>query len=339
LKAVEKTIYFEEDAVVILDQTKLPGQVVFEKIETIDQAAEAIKKLKVRGAPLIGVAAAFALAMAVKKYSGPEQVLEANFRDWKNTLASTRPTAVNLFWALERMERVYRENRKKPLAELGNTLKAEAEAMYQEDIEANKALGDFGQELLKPGSTVLTICNAGALATCGHGTALGVIRSAAQRGKIGRVYACETRPLLQGARLTVWELIQDKIPVTLITDNMAGHTIKTKKIDAVIAGADCIAANGDTANKIGTSTLAVLADYYDIPFYIAAPMSTINTELLSGDSIPIEERDPDEVRQIRGSFVTVPQVEVFSPAFDVTSHELIDAIITEKGVFRPPYAF
>lgn len=242
---------------------------------TIDQAAEAIKKLKVRGAPLIGVAAAFALAMAVKKYSGPEQVLEANFRDWKNTLASTRPTAVNLFWALERMERVYRENRKKPLAELGNTLKAEAEAMYQEDIEANKALGDFGQELLKPGSTVLTICNAGALATCGHGTALGVIRSAAQRGKIGRVYACETRPLLQGARLTVWELIQDKIPVTLITDNMAGHTIKTKKIDAVIAGADCIAANGDTANKIGTSTLAVLADYYDIPFYIAAPMSTI----------------------------------------------------------------
>ena len=186
---------------------------------------------------------------------------------------------------------------------------------------------------------ILTHCNAGALATCGHGTALGVIRSAALRGKIQRVYACETRPLLQGSRLTVWELMQDKIPVTLITDNMAGYTMRQQGIDAVIAGADCIAANGDTANKIGTFALAVLAEYHQIPFYIAAPMSTVNMALPTGASIPIEERDPEEVRQVKGHYITVPEVAVYSPAFDVTPHELIGAIITEKGVFRPPYNF
>lgn len=334
-----KTIYFEDDAVMILDQTRLPDQVVYEKIETVSQAAKAIKQLKVRGAPLIGVAAAFALAMGMKQYSGPEDAMDACFQENKKILASSRPTAVNLFWALERMEGVYKENREKPQCALGEVLKAEAEKMYTEDIEANKAMGEFGQELLTQNSNVLTICNAGALATCGHGTALGVIRSAARRGKIQRVYACETRPLLQGSRLTVWELLQDKIPVTLITDNMAGYTMRQKGIDAVIAGADCIAANGDTANKIGTFALAVLADYHQIPFYIAAPMSTVNTALPTGASIPIEERDPEEVRQVKGHYITVPKVEVYSPAFDVTPHELIGAIITEKGAFRPPYNF
>lgn len=334
-----KTIFFADESIEILDQTKLPGEVVYERIETVEEAAEAIKKLKVRGAPLIGVAAAFALALGVSRYSGPMDQLDACFKENKDLLASTRPTAVNLFWALERMDRVYLDNKERPLPELAHVLRTEAEKMFEEDVAANKALGEFGQELLRKDSNILTICNAGALATCGHGTALGVIRSAASRGKIRRVFACETRPLLQGARLTVWELIQDGIPVTLITDSMAGYTIREKKIDAVIAGADCIAANGDTANKIGTSTLAVLANYYKIPFYIAAPMSTVNSSIAAGVSIPIEERQEDEVRRIKDAYLTVPEAEVFNPAFDVTPHQLISAIITEKGVFRPPYDF
>lgn len=334
-----RPIYFEGDDVVILDQTRLPHEVIYERIETAEQAALAIKMLKVRGAPLIGVSAAFALTQSVNKYDGTAEGLDAHFEESKKILAASRPTAVNLFWALDRMEKVYRENKEKPLADIKSILKAESEKMCREDIEANKAMGDFGQELLEPCSRILTICNTGTLASCWYGTALGVIRSAAEKGKIQMVYACETRPLLQGARLTVWELMQDKIPVTLITDSMAGHTMKHKKIDAVIAGADRIAANGDTANKIGTFTLAVLADYYKIPFYIAAPMSTVDTGLPSGEFIPIEERDPEEVRRIRGNYITVPDVEVYSPAFDVTPHELITAVITEKGVIRPPYAF
>jgi methylthioribose-1-phosphate isomerase len=344
-----RTIYFEGDNIMILDQTRLPGEVIYERIDSVPQAAEAIKKLKVRGAPLIGVAAAFALAQDMLKYRGFAEDLEARFQVSKNLLAATRPTAVNLFWALERMENVFRAQLDKIpegngcdqafLTELGQALKAEALTMYQEDIRTNQAMGEYGQELLPQNSRILTICNAGALATCGHGTALGVIRSAAARGKVEMVYACETRPLLQGSRLTVWELVQDEIPVTLITDNMAGHTIRTKGINAIIAGADCIAANGDTANKIGTSTLAVLAHYYEIPFYIAAPMSTVNACLLTGAAIPIEERNPEEVRQIQGHYITVPQVEVYNPAFDVTPNELITAIITEKGVFRQPFSF
>lgn len=343
-----RTIYFEGDNIMILDQTRLPGEVIYERIDSVPQAAEAIKKLKVRGAPLIGVAAAFALAQDMVKYCGSTQDLEPRFQASKNLLAATRPTAVNLFWALERMESVFlTQLNKMPrggcnqafVTELGQALKAEALTMYQEDIRTNQAMGENGQDLLPQNSRILTICNAGALATCGHGTALGVIRSAAARGKVEMVYACETRPLLQGSRLTVWELVQDKIPVTLITDNMAGHTIKTRGINAIIAGADCIAANGDTANKIGTSTLAVLAEYYEIPFYIAAPMSTVNVCLSTGAAIPIEERNPEEVRQIQGQYITVPQVEVYSPAFDITPNELITAIITEQGVFRKPFSF
>ncbi len=354
-----KTVYFDGDAIMILDQTRLPGEVVYERIDSVPQAAEAIRKLKVRGAPLIGVFAAFALAQDMIKYRGYGTAdLETRFTASKNSLAATRPTAVNLFWAIARMERVFNRYMgsiddgkcgnsdgqgtgpdQSFLAELGQALKAEALAMYHEDIQANRAMGEFGQELLPQKSRILTICNAGALATCGHGTALGVIRSAASRGKVEMVYACETRPLLQGSRLTVWELTQDRVPVTLITDNMAGHTIKTKKINAIIAGADCIAANGDTANKIGTSTLAVLADYYQIPFYIAAPMSTINEHLTTGAEIPIEERHPEEVRCLNGHYITVPEVHVYSPAFDVTPNELITAIITETGVFRKPFRF
>ena len=334
-----RPIYFENNEIIILDQTRLPGEVAYEKIHNINQAASAIQKLKVRGAPLIGVAAAFALAQSINQYSGKAAELDAYFQECKKILAASRPTAVNLFWSLERMEKVYRDNLGKPLSYLGGILKAEAEKMYKEDIMSNKAMGNFGQELLERGSNILTICNTGTLATCGYGTALGVIRSAFAKGKLERVYACETRPLLQGARLTVWELIQDSIPVTLITDGTAGYTMKTKKIDAVIAGADRIAANGDTANKIGTSTLAVLAHYYKIPFYIAAPMSTVDTKLASGEDIPIEERDPEEVRMIRGNYITVPEAEVYAPAFDVTPNRLITAIITDKGVFRPPFAF
>lgn len=367
-----KTIYFDGNDIMILDQTRLPGEAIYKRINSVPQAAEAIKKLKIRGAPLIGVFAAFALAQDMINYSGSVAGLEAHFSASKNSLAATRPTAVNLFWAIERMDKIFRQQLARIgggkssesaktndsresgdcrgakdctktnqdfLEELGQALKAEALEMYHEDIRANQAMGEFGQELLPENSRILTICNAGALATCGHGTALGVIRSAAAQGKVDMVYACETRPLLQGSRLTVWELMEDSVPVTLITDNMAGHTIKTKDINAIIAGADCIAANGDTANKIGTSTLAVLADYYGVPFYIAAPMSTINEKLTTGAEIPIEERHPEEVRCISDNYITVPEVPVYSPAFDVTPNELITAIITEKGVFRKPFSF
>jgi methylthioribose-1-phosphate isomerase len=332
-----KTIYFENNGIMLLDQSRIPAEVVYERCEDITQVITAIKELKVRGAPLIGVTAAFALAMAIKKYSGSPDELDTYFYEKKNLLAATRPTAVNLFGALERMEKIYQVNRQAPLSDLGNLLMAEAQAMYEEDINVNQTIGEFGQELLDKKSNVLTICNAGALATCGYGTALGIIRSAARRGKIERVWACETRPVLQGSRLTVWELMQDNIPVSLITDSMAGYTMKTRKIDAVIVGADRVSANGDVANKIGTFTLAVLAQYHHIPFYVAAPLSSIDISLDSGDLIPIEERNQDEVRQIGGIYLTVPEVEVFNPAFDVTPHELIKGIITEKGVLYPPF--
>jgi len=332
-----KTIYFEDNAIMILDQSRLPEKVVYEKCTSFTQVAEAIKQLKVRGAPLIGVTAAFGMALAIKKYSGPIQELDAYFNEVKNLLASTRPTAVNLFWALERMERVYRQQRYEGQEKTARVLAAEAEKMFDEDVEINKALGEWGQEVLGNESSILTICNAGALATCGYGTALGVIRSAASRGKINRVWACETRPVLQGARLTVWELLQDNIPVKLITDSMAGYIMKLAYVDAVIVGADRVVANGDAANKIGTFSLAVLASYHNIPFYVAAPLSTIDMSIETGDLIPIEQRQQDEVRQISGAYLTVPEVEVFNPAFDVTPHDLIKGIITEKGIIKPPY--
>ncbi|KUG03070.1 methylthioribose-1-phosphate isomerase [hydrocarbon metagenome] len=332
-----KTIYFEGNTVMLLDQSRLPEALAYERCKSSIQVAEAIKKLKVRGAPLIGVAAAFGLAMEINNYRGPAAGLDEHFRETKKLLASTRPTAVNLFWALERMERTYQANQHEDPIKIAQVLLDEAEKMFEEDININKAIGEYGQEIVEPESNIMTICNAGALATCGYGTALGVIRSAAGRGKLKRVWACETRPVLQGARLTVWELLQDHLPVSLITDSMAGYTMKLGHIDVVIVGADRIAANGDVANKIGTFSLAVLANYNHIPFYVAAPLSTVDLSIETGLSIPIEERHQDEVRQIAGSYMTVPEVEVFNPAFDVTPHDLISGIITEKGIIRPSY--
>jgi S-methyl-5-thioribose-1-phosphate isomerase len=332
-----RTIYFEAGAVYILDQNKLPTEVYYEKITDHLEMARAIKLLKVRGAPLIGVAAAFGLVLAVQNYQGSDDNFSGYFEEAGQLLASTRPTAVNLFWALSRMKTVFAGEINRDPKNLAARLLQEAQNMCAEDINTNMAIGKAGQELLGSGSRVLTICNAGALATCGYGTALGVIRSAYQQGKVKQVWACETRPVLQGARLTVWELMQDRIPVALITDSMAASLMKNSRVDAVIAGADRIAANGDTANKIGTYSLAVLARYHKIPFYIAAPLTTMDLNTATGQAIPIEERSQEEVRQIGGRYITVPEVEVFNPAFDVTPAELINAIITEAGVVFSPY--
>lgn len=332
-----ETVYYDGEAVVVLDQNKLPGEIAYEGCRTPGEVAHAIRTLKVRGAPLIGVAAAFGLALGIARYQGPRNKLNEYFQSIKEELAGTRPTAVNLFWALQRMEAVFQTHAQQPPAELGQILLQEAQTMFAEDVRSNRRIGDHGAPLLQDNSRVMTICNAGALATCGYGTALGVIRSAYPQGKISKVWACETRPVLQGARLTVWELMQDGIPVTLITDNMAGYIMKLGEVDAVIVGADRIAANGDTANKIGTYTLAVLAEHHRVPFYVAAPLSTLDLSIPSGSAIPIEERNQQEVRSVRGVSLTVDQVQVFNPAFDVTHHELISGIITEKGVLRPPY--
>lgn len=275
--------------------------------------------------------------MGIAKYQGREGDLAEYYASIRSELASTRPTAVNLFWALQRMDKIYEENAHRGLEELQRMMLAEARNMFADDIRTNKLIGEHGAQLISKSSRVLTICNAGALATCGYGTALGVIRAAFQQNKIEKVWACETRPVLQGARLTVWELMQDQIPVTLITDNMAGYIMKLGQVDAVIVGADRIAANGDTANKIGTYSLAVLAHHHGIPFYVAAPQSTIDYSIASGRDIPIEEREAEEVRSVRGVYLTVKEVQVFNPAFDVTDNRLINGIITERGVVFPPY--
>ncbi len=331
------TIYWDKDAVVILDQNELPGELKYVRCEEYPALVHAIKVLQVRGAPLIGVTAAFGLALAVMKYQGNREDLATYYAAAEQQLAATRPTAVNLFWAIQRMRQVFDQVNDRDEKEIAAILLNEAQAMLTEDQIINASIGENGTNLLKEQAQVLTICNAGALATCGYGTALGVIRSAHQQGKIGQVWACETRPVLQGSRLTVWELMEDGIPVTLITDNMAAHVMSQGKIDAVIAGADRIAANGDTANKIGTYGLAVLAAYHKIPFYIAAPMSTVDLNLAGGNEIPIEERGHDEVRQLRGQYITVPEVKVFNPAFDITPASLISGIITEKGIITAPF--
>lgn len=332
-----ETIAYEGDRVVILNQNLLPDKIAYESCASVHEVADAIRTLKVRGAPLIGVAAAFGLALGIAQYQGRAEDLAEYYSTIRNELASTRPTAVNLFWALQRMDKVYQENAHREPAELGRMLLAEARGMFEEDIRTNQLIGEHGAQLITESSRVMTICNAGALATCGYGTALGVIRAAFQQNKIEKVWACETRPVLQGARLTVWELMQDKIPVTLITDNMAGYVMKLGQVDAVFVGADRIAANGDTANKIGTYTLAVLAHHHGIPFYVAAPQSTIDCAIASGQDIPIEERQAEEVRSVRGVYLTVKEAQVFNPAFDVTDNRLINGIITERGVIFPPY--
>ena len=325
----------------MIDQRLLPNEEKYLMLRSWEEVAQAISKMVVRGAPAIGVSAAMGLALGASQSVGMSvEDLEDDFNYMCQVMSQTRPTAVNLFWAIERMRETFR--REKIITEDTKKLKArlvdEALAIFREDIESNRAIGRFGAELIADGDTVLTHCNAGALATAGdYGTALGVIRGARDAGKRVAVIADETRPFLQGLRLTAWELAKDNIPVTVITDNMAGHVMKTGKVDAVVVGADRIAANGDAANKIGTYMVAVLAKKHDIPFYVAAPISTLDLKLKTGDEIPIEEREAREVTHIREQQLAPDGVSVQNPAFDVTPNDLIAAIITDKGVARAPY--
>jgi methylthioribose-1-phosphate isomerase len=320
----------------ILDQRKLPEEQVFVNLDNYPDVVAAIKEMKVRGAPAIGVAAAYGIALGA---SGVKTASKDDFLGQLDrimqTFAASRPTAVNLFQAIGRMKKAAEGD---GVVEMKKSLINEAKRIHEEEMTATKALSRLGADLLSDGCTVLTHCNAGPLATAGYGTALGVIRAAIDQGKKVSVFVTETRPLLQGARLTTWELMEERIPVTLITDSMAGYFMKRGEIDCVIVGADRIAANGYTANKIGTYALAVLANAHGIPFYVAAPTSTIDLSLTSGYQIPIEERSPDEVTHIRGIPVAPEGVRAANPAFDVTPHAYISSIITEKGIIRAPYA-
>jgi len=336
-----KTIEWTDEGVRMIDQRLLPVEEKYLTLRSCEEVADAIKQMVVRGAPAIGVAAAMGIAIGAKQTVGTAVAdLQYDFDYMCDVMSRTRPTAVNLFWAIERMRDAFRRASATTVdaEEIKRRLIDEAKTIYAEDIRANRALGRFGGELIPDGATVLTHCNAGALATAGdYGTALGVIRGARDAGKRVAVIADETRPFLQGARLTAWELDKDDIPVTVITDNMAGHVMKGGKVDVVVVGADRIAANGDTANKIGTYMVAVLARQHDIPFYVAAPISTIDLSIASGEQIPIEERDAREVTHIREQRLAPEGVAVQNPAFDVTPHGFIAAIITDKGIARPPY--
>jgi methylthioribose-1-phosphate isomerase len=336
-----KTIEWTDEGVRMLDQRLLPSEEKYLMLRSYEEVAEAIKKMVIRGAPAIGVAAAMGLALGASQSVGTSVVdLEDDFDYMCQVMSETRPTAVNLFWAIERMREKFRHEKAKTqeAEKIKASLVEEALNLLREDLEANRALGRFGAELLADGDTVLTHCNAGALATAGdYGTALGVVRGAIDAGKRIAVIADETRPFLQGLRLTAWELAKDNIPVTVITDNMAGHVMKSGKVNAVVVGADRIAANGDAANKIGTYMVAVLAKKHNIPFYVAAPISTLDLSLKSGEEIPIEERDRKEVTHIKEYQLAPDGVGVHNPAFDVTPNELISAIITDKGVARAPY--
>jgi methylthioribose-1-phosphate isomerase len=322
----------------MLDQRRLPGEEIYLTLHSAEEVAEAIRGMAIRGAPAIGVAAAMGVALGFRDAAGDSaEERRDRFESLARRLAATRPTAVNLVWAVERMRRVFEEHAADPSARLALALKEEALRIRREDIEANRAMGRHGAGLLANDCRVLTHCNAGALATAGYGTALGVVRAAVESGKRVAVYADETRPFLQGARLTAWELQRDGIPVTVLTDGMAGHLFQKREIDVCLVGADRIARNGDTANKIGTYQVAVLADAHRVPFYVAAPTSTIDLGLATGEEIPIEERSPLEVARI-GDLRVVPEgVPVIHPAFDVTPHRLITAIVTERGVARPPF--
>ena len=336
-----KTVEWTPEGVRMLDQRLLPTEEKYLLLRSYEEVADAIKNMVVRGAPAIGVSAAMGLALGANQSVGTSVAdLEYDFKFMCKVMEATRPTAVNLFWAVERMRAVLARARTetKDVEEVRNRLTEEALKIFQDDIESNRALGKFGGELIADGSTVLTHCNAGALATAGdYGTALGVVRGAIDAGKRVAVIADETRPFLQGSRLTAWELAKDNIPVTVITDNMAGHVMKQGKVDCVVVGADRIAANGDTANKIGTYMVAVLAKEHNIPFYVAAPISTIDLSTATGDDIPIEERAANEVTHLREQQLAPDGVQVHNFAFDVTPSELIAAIITDRGVARAPY--
>ncbi len=331
------TVEWKNGIVRLLDQSRLPEHVEFLDCKDYRAVADAIRELKVRGAPAIGVTAALGVALGAQAVSAAEFPAFAQaLLPICDHLAATRPTAVNLFWAIDRMKKKLASLSAQTVLAAKAALLVEAQAILDEDIALCKAMGKHGAELIASGQTVLTHCNAGALATAGYGTALGVIRAAWEQGKKIQVIADETRPVLQGARLTAWELMQDKIPVTLITDNMAGSLMRQGKIQLCVVGADRIAANGDVANKIGTYSVAVLAKAHNIPFYVAAPYSTIDLKTKTGADIPIEQRNPLEVTSIHGSHPVAPAgVAVYNPAFDVTPAELITGIITERGVFKP----
>jgi len=330
-----RTIEWKNDRVIMLDQRLLPHREVYRVCRDYDQVAEAIRSMVIRGAPAIGVAAA--MGMALGALQAPAKTFDRDFERIFARLGKTRPTAVNLFWALQRMRQIYAKYRSQGVDAVKRALKEEAQKIYKEDIAANRQLGKYGMALLRNAKQIMTHCNAGALATAGYGTALGVLRALKESGREFEVFVNETRPFLQGARLTAWELKKEKIPATLITDSMAGYFMQTGKVDAVVVGCDRVAANGDVANKIGTYTLAVLARRHGIPFYVAGPTSSIDIDCRCGKDIPIEQRDPKEVSHIFGKALAPNGIRVFNPAFDVTAQDLISAIITEKGVIHPPY--
>jgi methylthioribose-1-phosphate isomerase len=334
------TIAREDDVVVMIDQRKLPAEEVYVRCKTAAEVARAIKTMVIRGAPAIGVAAAMGLALGVRKSTVTgTQKLAAEFYKTTELMASTRPTAVNLFWAIERMKRAFAAAVESGASvdQIKERLDREADAIHDEDIASCRAMGAFGAEVVPADARILTHCNAGALATAGYGTALGVVRGAVEAGKRVTVFADETRPFLQGARLTAWELVRDGIDTTVITDNMAGALMLQGRVNFVVVGADRIAANGDTANKIGTYGVAVLAREHRIPFYVAAPLSTIDLATPDGARIPIEERNSKEVSHVRGTQLAPAGAHIWNPAFDVTPHAFISGIITEKGIFRAPY--
>ena len=335
------TIDLQDDCIVMVDQRKLPAQEIYVRCRTAPEVAKAIRTMVIRGAPAIGVAAAYGLALGMKrsKEKGTKQ-FAVEFQKFCDLMAGTRPTAVNLFWAIDRMKRAFADG---ALAgespdEIVARLEREATAIHDEDVANCRTMGGHGADMVKDGARVLTHCNAGALATAGYGSALGVIRAAVEQGKKVAVFADETRPFLQGARLTAWELLRDGIDTTVITESMAGPLMRAGEIDIVVVGADRIAANGDTANKIGTYTVAVLAHEHNIPFYVAAPLSTIDLSTPEGDRIPIEERDQREVTHFGTARVTPIGAGIRNPAFDITPHRYIAGIITERGILRPPYS-
>lgn len=333
-----KTIEWSNNELLLIDQRKLPQEESYVRCRNTQEVGTAIRDMVVRGAPAIGVTAAFGVALAaLASTQNNFNLFYEELQEACDELFATRPTAVNLRWALERMKHVCLENRELAIDDLKNRLRHEALTILEEDIATNRLIGEHGAKLIEDGSRVLTHCNAGALATGGHGTALGVLYSAKEQGKSFSVFADETRPFLQGARLTAWELAKNGIDVTLITDNMAAYFMQQKQIDSVIVGSDRIAANGDVANKIGTYNVAVLAKAHGIPFYVAAPVSTIDPEARSGEDIPIEERPIDEVTNFYRQAVAPQGIQVRNPAFDVTPHELVSAIVTEKGVMKKSY--
>jgi len=334
------TIEWQPDAVVMIDQRKLPGQEVYVRCKTATEVARAIRTMVIRGAPAIGCAAAMGIALGMRRSTaqGTKQ-FTVEFTKLCDLMAATRPTAVNLFWAIDRMKRSFGAGVRagEAVADLTARLEREALAIHDEDVASCKAMGRFGAALVPERARILTHCNAGALATAGYGTALGVIRAAAEQGRVLQVFADETRPFLQGARLTAWELVRDGVPTTVITESMAGPLMKRGDIDFIVVGADRIAANGDVANKIGTYTVAVMAQAHGVPFYVAAPLSTIDLATPDGDHIPIEQRNAREITHLGSTRLTPEGASVWNPAFDVTPHRLVAGIITERGIARPAY--